>query len=164
MNFGTHRLDIDWGHLLLLAGFATFVVWYYEDAQNASIEIENTILIVPATVMALVLCAFVALQTIRISRIDEPQRAPLQAVAPNSDPKTASIVGPVCYMVALGIYVFILEMIGFDVATAAFVAAAMVISGERRPHVIVGFSIVFAALCVYALKLVLPLHLPTLFF
>lgn len=163
MTFGTHRIDIDWGHLLLLAGFATFVVWYYEDAQNSSIEIENTILIVPATVLALVLCAFVALQTVRISRSGIPKAASAKTVE-LQDPKAASVFGPVCYMVALGIYVLLLELIGFDVATAAFIAVAMVISGERRPHVIVGFSVVFAALCVYALKLVLPLHLPTLFF
>jgi putative tricarboxylic transport membrane protein len=163
MKIGRYILTVDLGHLLLLAGFAAFVVWYNEDARNASIEIENTILIVPASILALLLCLFVACQTIHI----RPVSAPVQQAGKNEDPPATGagpVIVPACYMTALAGYVFFMEAVGFDVATAAFVAVAMRISGERRPHVIALFSISFAALCVYSLKLVLPLDLPTLLF
>ena len=62
----------------------------------------------------------------------------------------------VAFIVAFGLYVGLLEIIGYDVATWLFIAASLVLNGERRPLVIVGFSVVFGSLAVWLFGLLLP--------
>lgn len=161
MNQRKIRIDVEWGHLLLLAAFATFVVWYYGDAQSASTEIENTVLILPASIVALVLSAVVAIQSVHIRKADAT--APEEPVADRKK-LLDEILSPLLFIATLGAYVLSITTIGFDVATTLFLAVGMLICGERRPLVILAFSVLFSAFCVYSLKLVLPLDFPTLLF
>lgn len=160
MTIGKLRVNVNWGHLLLIVGFAAFVVWYYEDAQASSVEIENTILIVPTSLLALAMCVLVAIQTVHIRRVELAD----EAVSDAAEAERGTILWPVLYMVALGVYVFLIEDLGFDVTTALFLAVGMLISGEKRPLPILAFSVIFAAVCVYALKAALPLDFPTFLF
>lgn len=150
---------LDWGHLILVAAFATFVIWYNFDAQSKSSQIENTILIVPATLVALLMCALIAGQ-ILFAWLGDPRA---EDVADQPSAERQPVIWPLLYILALGIYVWSCEMLGFDIATALFIAAGMLISGERRILPILIFSILFSVTVVYALKWALPIQIPTLF-
>ncbi|RAH97763.1 hypothetical protein DLJ53_28400 [Acuticoccus sediminis] len=156
MSIGTLRFTGPWGHCLLVLGFAAFVGWYTADAYAASSKIKNLLLIGPVGLVAAVLCA-VTLATqvprLRIARSAEP--APREGTFRERWGVAAACAG-------LAAYVMLMPWIGFDVATALFVAAGMTLQGERRPWVSLPFGALVGALTTYAMETVLSVPVPSL--
>lgn len=159
MRIGRYRVSVDLGHLLLLAFIAGWVIWYAIDARRASPFIENTVLIVPASMLALLLCAVVALQTVTVRLADGRGTAGTE-----SGHDFRALALPAGLMGLLGVYAVSLERIGFDLSTLLFVAGGMLVIGERRWKVVIPFAVIFSLAVVYGLKAILPLRMPTVFF
>ena len=155
MKTGSKHLRVDWAHLALVAGIAAFCLWFWFDARSASSDVQNLLVIQPAAILALALCAVIAFGAVRA----EPD-----AAGPESG--TAARPGRewrgVLVAVLLGLYVLALVPVGFDVATFVFLAAGMYLLGERRPVFLVGYSAVFAAAMSYGFKVMLSVPVPTL--
>src|SRR5215510_5250716 len=112
------RVLIDLPHLALLAAIVAFCVWYLEDAREASLDIQNLLLIQPAALLALVFAACILREIVVIAPASEATSAPESFVRP-ALPKASGfkIAGS---MVLLGLYVGAIGTIGFDVATALY--------------------------------------------
>ena len=58
--------------------------------------------------------------------------------------------------VSLGLYVSLLNVIGFDVASCLFVLAVMLICGERRPIPLIVYPVIVAVVLVAGFRALLP--------
>lgn len=150
---GTRRV-VDWGHLALLGVIVAVVVAYLLDARATSLKTNNLLLVQPASILALLLAALVLPQIFR--RVPE-DKAPDDA---QRRAKLAELARVGALASALGIFVFSLETIGFDIATFAFTAVGLWICGERRLWVIGVFSAVFTALVIYGYQQLVPYPFP----
>lgn len=160
---------IDYGHLLLIIFIAGWVSWYFFDSYTASSNIQNLILIAPASILALVLCFIVSFEIFRspISKsTDHGQISSSQSEAlqgqDSASRRFSGITGLIaryrvlCFIILFGLYVTFLEIIGFDVATYLFIAVVMALQGERRIWVLLAYSIAFGTLAVLAFGLMIP--------
>ena len=148
------------GHLVLLATFSRFVIWYARDAWLAQDEVENMLLIGPISALVLILMAGIAIRQIRLMIASGPRRADTAPVA-DAVETIRSRYGAVLSATFLGLYVASMPLIGFDVATALFVAAQMVLQGARNMLLIVFFSALVAILPVLAIEQLLSVPVPT---
>lgn len=165
---------VDWGHVAFVVFIAGSVSWYFYDAYSASSSIKNLILIGPASALALILCAALLIQDIQKAlrvRSEFPRSAPATPVQDIEKPATVKedtaekrrgTQRVIVYILAFGLYIGLLEIIGYDVATWLFIAASLVWSGERRPWVVVVFSVAFGSLAVWLFGLLLPYPMLTL--
>jgi hypothetical protein len=161
---------VDWGHVAFVLFIAGAVSWYFVDAYTASSNIKNLILIAPASGLALLFCVIILVQDARKALAAPPQAAAPVAAPPTAPGNSAKPTDgarfgsyrAVAFIVLFGLYVGLLEVIGYDVATWLFIAAAMVMNGERQPLVIAGFSLAFGSLAVWLFGLLLPYPMLTL--
>ena len=162
------------GHLLLLSVFVLFSVWYALDAYMAQQKVENLLLIWPATIIVLVLAlglAAVQVRTMmqtRAAHADggaEKQAEDVHGDGDEPAPEATSLqarYGTPLSAIGLGLYVLSLPFLGFDVATALFVAASMLLQGERNPIVIGLFAVTVATLPILGIEYMLSVPVPTL--
>ena len=157
------------GHLLLLCVFVLFSVWYALDAYRAQQKVENLLLIWPATITVLVLAlglAAVQVRTMMKARAAHAAQAGEDGRAGGEPaPEARSIqarYGTPLSAIGLGLYVLSLPFLGFDVATALFVAASMRLQGERNPIVICLFAVMVATLPILGIEYMLSVPVPTL--
>lgn len=158
------RSRLDWGHLSLVLFFAGVTVAYLSDAWAASSSLRNLVLLVPVSALSLVLCALVVLDILRgPCRAREGVKKGAQEG--DAEPVVDSLMErykPVALMALFGLYILTLPWLGFDVGSAAFVAAALVLDGERRVWLIAPVSIVFALATTLLFHWLLPYPMPTL--
>ncbi len=147
MPAGATSRRLDWGHLALVALIAGVVGAYLHDAVQASPTTDNLILILPAAVVALGLCALIAAGILR------------QTAARGDD---APLGRAPALMALFALYIVTLPVAGFDVGSAVFVAAALLVEGERRPVQLLLVPVVFAALVTLAFRALVPYPIPTL--
>jgi hypothetical protein len=157
------RLRVEWGHLALVAGIAAFCGWYWFDARSASSNVQNLLLIQPAAILALALCAAIAYGAVTVER-DGPAVAPPESAATAAPAVRKREWRGVLVAGLLGVHVVAIIPLGFDVATFAFLAAAMYLLGERRPVFLLGYSAVLAVALSYGFKVMLSVPVPTLLF
>ena len=162
MKIGSAQLRIEWGHLAFVAVIAAFCLWYWQDARAASTDIQNLLLIQPAAILALALCAAVVSRAIRLEDA-EPSADEPPAAAASEPPHGREWRGIVVASLLL-LYVIALLPVGFDVATFVFLAVSMFTLGERRPLFLLGYSAVLAVGLSYGFKVVLSVPVPTLLF
>lgn len=173
------RYRVDWGHLAFLAVLAAAVAWYLLDAMSVSLSINNLMLVAPLAVLALGLCVFVAPQCFHRQAIStagpaEDLRATGAAPVRTGDVHVDDVhvanmhvgdmhaggssnpllIGVVA--VVLGLYVSLLNVIGFDIASYLFVLAVMVICGERRPIPLLVYPVIVALVLVAGFRALLP--------
>jgi hypothetical protein len=160
VKIGAARLRVDWGHLALVAGLAAFCLWYWLDARSASSSTQNLLLIQPAAVLALALCAVIAWGIVTVERETPPGEPPESAVpvVRKREWRGVLVAG------LLGMLVVAVIPVGFDVATFVFLAAAMYVLGERRAIILIGYSAALAAGLSYGFKVMLSVPVPTLLF
>jgi hypothetical protein len=72
----------------------------------------------------------------------------------SADKRDLLLIGGVA--LSLGLYVSLLNVIGFDIATCLFVLAVMLICGERRPLALIVFPLVVAVVLIAAFRALLP--------
>lgn len=156
------RSQPDWGHLSLVLFFAGITIAYLADAWGASSSLRNLVLLVPVSLLSLVLCALVILD---IFRGASPARQGPQETAKDGEAGSTSLVDryrPAVLMALFALYILTLPWLGFDVGSAAFVAAALVLDGERRLWLIALVSITFALTTTMLFRWLLPYPMQTL--
>ncbi|EAQ02199.1 hypothetical protein OB2597_18991 [Pseudooceanicola batsensis HTCC2597] len=154
----TRHLTGGAGHLALLAAFAAFSIWYVIDAWTAQAKVQNMLLIGPAAAFSLALILVLAVaEARRIARGTD--------LAPVSDiPRTtfAAKYGTPIAAGLLAVYVLLMPVIGFDVATVVYVALSMVLQGARDWRIVLAFSLAAGLLPVWAIEEMLSIPIPTL--
>jgi hypothetical protein len=147
MQRGEGRLVVMWGHLALLALIGGVVIAYLLDARATSLRANNLLLVQPASILALILAALVVPQCFRRVAPD----------APDAPTETLGDLGKVAALAAaFGAFAISLEIVGFDVATFAFMVIGLYICGERRWWLNLAFSIVFTVLLIYGYGAIIP--------
>lgn len=159
------------GHLLLLAGFAAYALWYSLDAWAAQAKTQNMLLIGPAALLAGVVIALLFAKELLRWRAGEPTETAEDA--PDVEPAAADTGddtrtfreawGTPLSAALLGVYVIALPIVGFDVATVVYIALCMMLQGARDWRIILGFSLVAGLLPVWAIEKMLSVPVPTLF-
>ena len=167
MKIGSVRLHVEWGHLAFVLFMAAFCAWFWLDARAASTNVQNLLVIQPAAIFALLLCAAIAIRLVKIERIDtagsNPEKPAPAASVLRALWRAGELRG-ILIAALLGAYVFGVLLAGFDLATFLFLAAGMFLLGERRPLFLGGFSALFALALSYGFKVMLSVPVPTLLF
>lgn len=156
-HFFGREIVIDIPQVAFATCLAGWVAWYCWNAWLASAEVENLILIVPVSAIAIVLYIFVVASSFkRVSKAEEVVAAQQETVSA----KTAiKILGS---MLLLGGFVVAGPYIGFDVATFLFMLLMMVFLGERRPVALVVVPLLFSVTVIYCFGTLLATPLPML--
>ncbi len=158
-----HR-TVDWGHLVFLTVICGAVLWYLLDAISVSTSPHNLLLIAPLSVAVLVLAAFVVPQCFK--QPDAAKKPGHHDIAvsgtkelQSSEARDLLLIGGVA--ASLGAYVFLLNVIGFDIATWLFALAVMFTCGERRPFPLIVYPLVVAIVLISGFHALLPFPMYT---
>lgn len=162
MRIGSYVVRAEPLHVAALVGFAGFVIWYALDAWRASPHVENTILIVPTSIIALLLIVAILPQAVRFEKATAPttEEASPSKPAPWSERHRAEL-SAVGQMILLGGFVFLIPVMGFDIATFVFVAASMFVMGERRWPLLLLYPALFALALTGGMKAMMSIDLMT---
>jgi len=144
---------IVYADLLVLLGLALFTSWYLYQAWSASSKIENLIFILPVAAITLLLCAFEAIKQLGSKTVNQAE----------NEEQQESVLSVLPVMGLFAAYVLTLEWLGFDLGTVLFIAAFLLIQGERRPAWLVAYSLVFGALVALFFSNMLPYPMPMTF-
>jgi type IV secretory pathway TrbD component len=156
---------VDWGHLAFVAVIAAATIWYLSDAMSVSMSVNNLLFIGPVGVFAVLLCCAIAPQCFhRVGEVAPQQRRAkditgMQELTVNSR-KEGLQIGLLA--ASLGALVFLLDVIGFDIALWLFAIAVMLLCGERRPLMLAVFPLALAVLVVVGFRAMLPYPMYTL--
>jgi hypothetical protein len=120
---------------LLAVAMAVGSVVYVVDAYMTQSRIHNVIFIIPMAALA-VLLALIALARMAMRR---PAAQPAPAAAPAGGDAVSSLA-VAGLMGGLILYAVAIPWLGFDGATVAYIAASLVLLGERRWWFVAGFS------------------------
>jgi hypothetical protein len=156
---GRWRVAIDLPHLAFITGIAGWCAWYCSDAWRAAANVQNLILVLPATIGALLLYLFVLRECVTVSRVTaSPTRSVRAVIAPLVAKR---IIG---LMLLLAAYVVAGPIVGYDVASVVYLFATLFFLGERRLYVLLPVPAVFCIIAVYCFQTILATPLPVLFF
>ena len=139
----THQI----ADLAVIAVLALLVVLYCVDAVRASTHVYNLIMVLPLTILALVLCGFQFIASLRSGEREAPP---------------GDVTHTVPVMLLFAGYVLSLNWLGFDIGTAAFVGAFLWSQGERRWARVLGYSLAFALTLTLFFGKMLPYPMPVL--
>jgi hypothetical protein len=142
---------------LFATGLMGWIAWFCRDAWLSDNAIENLILIVPASAVALLLYLFVAAGCFKPVETATPA-SPRTLIAPGLAWKIGGS------MVLLAGFAVAGPLIGFDVASFVYLLAMLLLLGERRIWVLVLAPLIFSALAIYCFGTLLATPLPMLFF
>ncbi|SES23653.1 Tripartite tricarboxylate transporter TctB family protein [Vreelandella subterranea] len=140
----------DYGDLLVLMALVGFTLWYLLDAIRVSSSVQNLLLILPLSIVVLVIAALEV--GLRLKRGTLLIREESEGEALH---RTLPVVG------LFAAYVLSLETLGFDVATVLFIAAFLVMKGERHWPLLGGYSLAFGfgVAFFFAQMLPYPMHM-----
>jgi hypothetical protein len=146
-------------HLAFATAIAGWCIWFCQDAWRAQRDVENLIMILPASVLAVILYVFVAAGCVRIVRSPEHDAAaPRQPLGPGMAGKIAGT------MALLSAYVIAAPLIGFDVVSFVYILTMLWFLGERRIVVLLLGPALFCTIAIYCFDTILATPLPLLFF
>ena len=152
------RYRLDWGHLVFVSLIAAAIVWYLLDAMSVSMSMNNLLFIGPVGIFALLLCCAIVPQCFRrIDSVQRPRRGKGIIGKQELTVGSRTELVQICSLAAaLGAMVFLLDVIGFDIAIWLFAVAVMLICGERRPIMLALFPLVSAVVIVGGFRAMLP--------
>jgi hypothetical protein len=156
---------VDWGHLIFLAVIASLVIWYLQDAISVSTSAANLLMVLPLAIFVLAFCAIIVPQCFKKDAGPRKSKAHVMKELSADELRSADrkklkiILGMAA---SLGCYVFLLNIIGFDVSTVLFAGVAMFICGERRPLRLAIYSLLVGGLLVWGFRALLPFPMYTL--
>jgi hypothetical protein len=158
-RIGSRTIVVDLPHLAFATAIAAWCIWFCQDAWRAQRDVENLIMILPASLLAVVFYAFVAAGSVRIVSGPTPDAAsPRQPLGPGMAWKIAGT------MALLAAYVIAAPLIGFDIVSFAYILAMLLFLGERRIFVLLLVPALFCAIAIYCFDTILATPLPLLFF
>tara|TARA_R110002124_G_scaffold104370_13_gene254360 strand:+ start:12789 stop:13286 length:498 start_codon:yes stop_codon:yes gene_type:complete len=142
------------GELLLVLFIGGISVAYLFDARGASLSVQNLLLIQPLTILVGVLCFYLIFKILR----PRPARVDVDGLARESSraSRYAEEIKVAAMLVLMTAYVLSLEAMGMDTATFLFIAASLLLQGERRWQVVMPVSLVSAVLIVWGFGLMTP--------
>lgn len=159
----THlRSRPDWGHLSLVLFFAGVTIAYFIDAWAASASLRNLVLLLPVSVLSLILCALIAVDIVRLRGREAGETTRDEGAVEAEPGSLIERYKPAVLMALFTLYILTLPWLGFDVGSAVFVAAALVLDGERRVWLVAPISIGFAVASTLLFHWLLPYPMPTL--
>ena len=145
------RADI--GHALFVVFVIVFHVWFLIDVWGVSSRIEHLMFVVPLAFVAFALGAFILISL-------------LSSLGPQSSQiklRPIDIRIPLI-MVALCAYLVGMVFVGFDLSTFLFLSYSLWLMGERRLWVIFFYSLALTVFCVFGLREMVSIPVPTFFF
>ncbi len=155
-----NRIDTAAPVLVALA-IAGFSIVYVTSAYMGSSRIQNVIFIIPMAVL------IVLLTLVLLSRSFRSRKNPLEvseapvAATPKEGTAPLGIAG---MMFGLIVYAAVIPWLGFDVASILYMAGCLWVQGERRPIVVIAFSVLFSLAITWLLINGARIPAPTLFF
>lgn len=157
LNFAGRKISVDVPHFAFATAIAGWTTWYCWDAWHANAAVENLILILPVSGIAFVLYLFVAASSFK--RVDDIQEEPVSSHVPTSRKTAIRIAGS---MLLLGGFVIAGPLIGFDVASFAYMLLMMAFLGERRILMLIIVPLLFSVIVIYCFGTLLATPLPVL--
>lgn len=155
IEFGGRTIAVDVPHVAFATVIAAWCVWFCREAWISAPNVENLILIVPASTAAMIFYVFVAADCFHsVENIKGPTPAPHHQLIEGSGIKIAGT------MAILTAFVIAAPLIGFDIAFFAYVLAMMAFLGERRIVV----PLLFCIAAIYCFNTILATPLPLYFF
>ncbi|AWB35376.1 tripartite tricarboxylate transporter TctB family protein [Orrella marina] len=169
---------MDWWHVIVILVISAAICLYLVDSINASSRVGNLVLILPASILGLGLClltlAGIVREAIRGPSEDVKVSTPVAGESdqrgvdssvdsPDEHSTVFERARPLVMLALFAVYVLMIPYLGMDGSSALFLAAALIVNGERRLIFILGYSIIFAAVATYIFKSILPYPLHTLF-
>lgn len=165
----THQTSprVDLGHLILVLFFVSITALYLFDAWQASSRLRNLILILPASILSLTLCVIVLVGIVsapaRRRETAEADKSHQSDESERHTPETFAVRFKTAFTMGLfALYILSLPYLGFDVGTALFAAANLILDGERRPLVLIGIPVLFAIVATLCFQWLLPYPMPIL--
>lgn len=146
------------GSVLFCVAMAACFIWYAADVALKARGATDWMMIVPAAALGVVALLACIAEDLLANR-----RAVAEDVAPKDgkdDGQPDRPLRSIAFMVLLAIYVGCIPFAGFDLATFVFLAASMVVQGERIWWRCLGFSALVTVPVVYIFVnlLQVPLH------
>ena len=141
-----------WGHLILLTVIVCVVAAYLLDARGVSLRTNNLLLVQPAAILALVLAALVLPGIF--------PRADAEEEAETKGETRGDLIRVFILIAALAGLAFSLEVVGFDIATFAFMVVGLAVCGEKRWWVNLLFSALFTVFLSYGDGTITPFPFP----
>jgi hypothetical protein len=141
------------GATVFTLALAAAFVGYAADVTQKARGVTDWMMILPAAAIGTI--------ALLVSLIED-WRAALSGPAAEPDPAEARQAGgAVTFMAALALYVAAVPYAGFEIATFAFLATALLLQGERRLVVVVGFALIASAALVVLFAVLLGVRIPT---
>ena len=160
MNENSWMARIDrHGPALVALGIAAVSLAYLGDAVRASTRLHNLILLVPLVGFAVVMATGIVIAHLRHGPDAKVDHAGDELPEGPEPLPSASIAA---MMAALVLYAFTASTVGFDVASAVFIAFCLYVQGERRWWFLVLFSVLFSAAITWSLANIAGAAVPTL--
>ena len=145
------RADI--GHAIFVVFVTVFHVWFLIDVWGVSSRVEHLMFVAPLAFVAFALGAFILISL-------------LSSLGPQSSQinlRPIDIRIPLI-MVALCAYLVGMVFVGFDLSTFLFLSYSLWLMGERRLWLIFFYSLALAVFCVFGLREMVSIPVPTFFF
>jgi len=153
MRIRNQQYVVDWLHLGFVLLVAVAVTLYLIHARHVSMSLNNLLLLQPLAFCALALCVVIVPQCFRRAN------RPVEDVLLDDDPLAPALpqggkeLGQIAVLVvALGLMIFTMNIIGFDVAIWLFCVAAMAICGERRPVPLIVYPLAVTLAAVFGFR------------
>lgn len=161
IRIGSLSITVNLGSLAFATLIMAVSLWYYFSARVVSAEFHNLILIAPCVAAITILYIGTLVSEVSIHRLD----------AQDSVPETSnhffrrlstSELRIVATMVLVGLYISVVETIGFDVASFLFIGLNLILLGERRFFRLTLFSLIFSGLTSWGLVNLATFPIPTM--
>lgn len=153
------------GHILLLLIILGWTLWYLLDALRVSWNLRNIILIVPLAgiILAAALYELGRQAALGLGWLRPPAAGAAGAALPGEQSQSrADVLRGVILLGMLGLLVFSMSRIGFDLAIFLFLFAALLLLEPRQILAKLVFSVVFTGVVVWGARMMLPFPMPTL--
>ena len=71
-----------------------------------------------------------------------------------------ALAKPIALMALTGVYVVIIEFVGLDIASFAFLIVVLILLGERRPFFVLCYALIFTLIVVGGTGALIPYPIP----
>jgi hypothetical protein len=156
-----YRVSAEWGHIAFVSAIAITCLIYVLDTLSVSHHVNNIILVVPASGLILLLCVWVLISGISIRKVS-PDVSNGQEQAISLEDKKA-LAKSIALMALTGVYVAIIEFVGLDIASFAYLIVILVLLGERRPIFVLCYALIFTFIVVGGTGALIPYPIPMTF-
>lgn len=147
-------LSVDWGHLFTVMAMGAWALWYLADLREASLSLENTLLVQPLIFVFVLMLLAVVPQCLHKKEL--PAELHPEELDRLSFLKIAGL------MVIFALCVWGMFAVSFDISVFLFIFVALWICGERRWWVMMLFSSLATVILIKGYQLLVPFQMPNI--